>query len=112
MAKSSNSLPYIRTFSDLLLAKCLKILIALFYYCVDDSLIMYISYEIADFCQESCRMENNSHFIPIKDVNDNTAMSRYEDESKAEQNYVMEQQQQQNNHHHQHFVENRSMTMK
>lgn len=56
-------------------------------------------------------MENNSHFIPIKDVNDNTAMSRYEDESKAEQDYAMEQQQQQNNHH-QHFVENRSMTMK
>ncbi|XP_058983919.1 ankyrin repeat and sterile alpha motif domain-containing protein 1B isoform X3 [Musca domestica] len=75
----------------------------------------HVTYEIVsiikDFCQESCRMENNSHFIPIKDVNDNTAMSRYEDESKAEQNYVMEQQQQQNNHHHQHFVENRSMTM-
>uniref|UniRef100_A0A1I8MVD1 PID domain-containing protein n=1 Tax=Musca domestica TaxID=7370 RepID=A0A1I8MVD1_MUSDO len=74
----------------------------------------HVTYEIVsiikDFCQESCRMENNSHFIPIKDVNDNTAMSRYEDESKAEQNYVMEQQQQQNNHH-QHFVENRSMTM-
>uniref|UniRef100_A0A1I8MM41 Uncharacterized protein n=1 Tax=Musca domestica TaxID=7370 RepID=A0A1I8MM41_MUSDO len=75
----------------------------------------HVTYEIVsiikDFCQESSRMENNSHFIPIKDVNDNTAMSRYEDESKAEQNYVMEQQQQQNNHHHQHFVENRSMTM-
>ncbi|XP_075148146.1 ankyrin repeat and sterile alpha motif domain-containing protein 1B isoform X2 [Haematobia irritans] len=45
----------------------------------------HVTYEIVtiinDFCQDSNKMKNQSHFMTIKDVNDNTTMSNYEQES-------------------------------
>ncbi|XP_073815236.1 uncharacterized protein isoform X3 [Musca autumnalis] len=68
----------------------------------------HVTYEIVsiikDFCQESSKMENKTHFMPIKDVNDNTTISNYQDdESKVEQNRFVEQHQQQHQQQNRHY---------
>ncbi|XP_061386313.1 uncharacterized protein LOC133321241 [Musca vetustissima] len=66
----------------------------------------HVTYEIVsiikDFCQDSSNMENKTHFMPIKDVNDNTTLSNYEDDARCEENKIMEQR---NFHHHPNSVE-------